>query len=59
MVQYLPSGKANEEIHTLGVAGWPQGNGPCVPFLNFSVIGLVHLRIISRLEAGAIVVVYG
>ena len=33
------------------VAGWPQHNGPCVPFLNRVIVGLVHLHAFAKLEA--------
>ena len=42
----------------MGISDWPEGDGPCGPFMNCVVMGLVHLHVLSKLEALVIVVVY-
>ena len=58
-VQSLPDGKNHEEITPLGVDGWPQGDGTCVPFLHCVSIGLVLLCVLDKLKAAVIAVVDG
>ena len=58
-VQSPPGHEAHEEVFPLGVASWPQGNGPCGPFLNCVIMGIVHLRILAELEATVLGVVDG